>query len=159
MSYGGEAVRLTLHTDYGLRTLVYLATHPERLVPTVEIGRAYGISKNHLVRVAQSLRDGGFVALHPGRSGGLSLAMPASRIRVGEVVRALEPDLRLAECFDAREGACPISPVCALAKALDSALTAFLRSLDEVTIADAVARSGPRLAGHFLPVSALKTRR
>lgn len=152
-------MRLTLHTDYGLRTLVYLATHPERVVPTVEIGRAYGISKHHLVRVAQSLRDGGFVALHPGRSGGLSLAMPAGDIRVGHVVRALEPDLRLAQCFDGQGDACPIAPVCALAKALDSALAAFLRSLDEVTIADAVARSGPKLQGYFLPVSALSARR
>src|SRR5690242_18866768 len=103
---------------------MYLASHPGRIVPTVEIGRAYGISKHHLVRVAQSLRDGGFIALSPGRAGGLSLARPADQIRVGDVVRRLEPEFRMVECFD-ESSACPIAPVCALASALAGALAAF----------------------------------
>ena len=148
-------MRLTLHADYGLRTLVYLATHPERVVPTTEIGRAYGISKNHLVRVAQSLRDGGFIELTAGRAGGLSLARAAGTIKVGDVVRTLEPDLRIVECFDATSNTCPIAPVCGLSRAIDGAVAAFLAELDRFTIADAVARSGPELKSHFLPVSAL----
>ena len=47
-------MRFTLHTDYGLRVLLYAAAHPDRVVTTAEIGAAYGISKHHLVRVAQS---------------------------------------------------------------------------------------------------------
>jgi len=148
-------VRLTFHTDYGLRALVYLASHPGRVVPTTEIGRAYGISKNHLVRVAQSLRDGGFIELWPGRAGGLSLALPADQIRIGEVVRKLEPDLPLVECFDAKTSTCPISPVCALAGALDGALAAFLAELDRFTLGQVIALSGPKLNEHFLPVESL----
>jgi Rrf2 family nitric oxide-sensitive transcriptional repressor len=148
-------VRLTLHADYGLRTLVYLASHPGRVVPTTEIGRAYGISKHHLVRVAQSLRDGGFIDLAPGRSGGLSLARPAGTIRVGDVVRTLEPEMRIVECFDAKTNTCPIAPVCGLSRAVHGALAAFLAELDRFTIADAVERSGPDLRSHFLPVAAL----
>lgn len=148
-------MRLTLHTDYGLRTLVYLATPPLRVVTTTEIGQAYGISKNHLVRVAHSLRDGGFIVLATGRGGGLQLARPASTIRVGEVVRQLEPDLRLVECFDPESNTCPIAPVCTLSRALDEALAAFLASLDRVTIGDIVAGSGPALASYFLPPEAL----
>ena len=151
-------MRLTLHADYGLRALVYLAAHPDRVVPTTEIGHAYGISKNHLVRVAQSLRDGGFIELTAGRAGGLRLARPAAAIRVGDVVRTLEPDLRVVECFDARTSTCPISPVCGLSRALDGALAAFLAELDRFTIADAVARSGPQLRSHFLPVASLVRR-
>ena len=151
-------MRLTLHADYGLRTLVYLATHPGRVVPTTEIGRAYGISKNHLVRVAQSLRDGGFIELWPGRTGGLSLARDASAIRVGDVVRTLEPDLRIVECFDAAPNTCPISPVCGLAKVIDGAVAVFLAELDRFTVGDAVVHSGPELRSHFLPVSSLVRR-
>ena len=148
-------MRLTLHADYGLRVLVYLAAHPDRVVPTPEIGRAYGISKNHLVRVAQSLERGGFIGLAAGRTGGLSLARPASGIKMGDVVRALEPDLHIVECFDAETSTCPITPVCGLARAIDGALAAFLAALDRFTIGDVVARSGPDLRSHFLPVSAL----
>lgn len=148
-------MRLTLHADYGLRTLVYLASHPDRVVPTTEIGRAYGISKNHLVRVAQSLRDGGFIELTAGRAGGLSLARAASTIKVGDVVRVLEPEMRMVECFDAKTNSCPIAPVCGLAPAIQKALAAFLAELDRFTIGDAVARSGAELRSHFLPVTAL----
>lgn len=152
-------MRLTLHSDYGLRVLLYLAAHPGRVVPTTEIGRAYGISKNHLVRVAQSLRDGGFIQLSPGRAGGLSLAKAPERIRIGEVVRVLEPDMRMVECFDPATNTCPIAPVCALTRAIGEALAAFVGALDKVTLADVVAGSGPRLSRHFLPLETLTRRR
>ncbi len=152
-------MRLTLHTDYGLRTLVYLASSPGRVVPTTEIGRAYGISKNHLVRVAQSLRDGGFIELSMGRTGGLTLARLASTIRIGDVVRALEPELRLVECFDQRTNTCPIAPKCGLSGIIADSLDAFLGTLDGYTIADVVARSGPTLSSYFIPASAVTRKR
>ena len=40
---------------YALRVLVYLGTHSGRLVTTQEISSSYGISRNHLVRVIQTL--------------------------------------------------------------------------------------------------------
>lgn len=152
-------MRLTLHADYGLRALVYLAAAPDRVVSTTEIGRAYGISKNHLVRVAQSLRDGGFIHLTMGRAGGLALARPPSAIRIGEVVRALEPELRIVECFDPESNTCPIAPKCGLSPIIGEALDAFLASLDRFSISDVVRRSGPTLSSYFLPVSALTRRR
>ena len=47
-------MQLSLHADYSLRVLLYLGTHPDEVVPTRDISDAYGISKHHLVRVAQS---------------------------------------------------------------------------------------------------------
>jgi Rrf2 family nitric oxide-sensitive transcriptional repressor len=152
-------VRLTLHTDYGLRVLVYLAATPGRVVSTTEIGRAYGISKNHLVRVAHSLRSGGFIELTTGRTGGLALARPAREIRVGEVVRALEPELRMVECFDSATNTCPISPRCALSGAIAGALDTFLAELDRHTIGEVVERSGPTLSSYFIPATALTRKR
>lgn len=148
-------MRLTLHADYGLRVLVYLGTHEGRVVTTTEVSQAYGISKNHLVRVAQSLRDAGYVALHPGRLGGLSLAKAAKEIRVGAVVRALEPDMHIVECFDRATNTCPIAPGCALKSALREASEAFLASLDRLTIADVLADSRGNLKELFFPVSGL----
>lgn len=152
-------MRLTLHTDYGLRVLVYLATAPGRNVTTTEIGRAYGISKNHLVRVAHSLRNSGFIELTTGRSGGLALARAASSIRIGEVVRALEPELRMVECFDKSTNTCPIAPRCGLTGIIAESLTAFFASLDRHTIADVVTRSGPTLSSYFIPADRLTSKR
>ena len=52
-------MQLSLHADYALRVLIYLGTYPERVVTTREISRAYGISKNHLVRVVHTLAEHG----------------------------------------------------------------------------------------------------
>lgn len=113
-----------------------MAHFPGRRVGTREISKAYGISKHHLVRVVRTLHDAGFVVATAGRSGGVSLAHPVDRIRLGDIVRASEPSFRLVECHDKATNTCPIVPVCGLQGYLDSALEAFLSELDRHTLAD-----------------------
>ena len=147
-------MHLTLHADYSLRLLLYLAARPERLVSTQEVSEAYGISKNHLVRVAQTMGKHGFVDVRPGRSGGLTLARPPADISLGKVFRAAEPDFHLAECFDREKNTCPIAPACGLKGVLFEAREAFLAVLDKYTLADLTKRSRPDLLSLFLPTSA-----
>jgi Rrf2 family nitric oxide-sensitive transcriptional repressor len=52
------------------------------------------------------------------------------------VVRDLEDDLRLVECFPASTSACRIEPACALKRSLEDAMQAFLDVLDQVSLAD-----------------------
>jgi Rrf2 family nitric oxide-sensitive transcriptional repressor len=124
-------MRLTLHTDYALRVLLYAGARPERLCAIGEMARAYGISRNHLMKVVQRLAEGGFVATVRGRSGGIQLARAPAEIRIGAVVRCSEPDFELADCTH-----CGISPACALKATLRDALAAFLAVLDARTLAD-----------------------
>jgi Rrf2 family nitric oxide-sensitive transcriptional repressor len=131
-------MQLTVHTDYALRVLLYLAHFPDRRVGTEEISRAYGISKNHLVRVVQTLDEAGLVRVTVGRTGGVELAAEPKEIRLGAVVRATEASFRLVECHDAVNNTCPIVPVCGLKGMLDGALAAFLGELDRYTLADLV---------------------
>ena len=127
---------LTSHTDYALRVLLYLAHFPERQVSTREISGAFGISKHHLVRVVQTLAQHRFVKARTGRNGGVALARAPRQIRVGDVVRACEPNFNMVECFDAESNTCPIVPVCGLKAPLHEALRRFLEALDEYTLAD-----------------------
>ncbi|MBL9022161.1 MAG: Rrf2 family transcriptional regulator [Myxococcales bacterium] len=152
-------MRLTLHADYALRMLVYLAVRPDAAVTTAEIGEAYGISKHHLVRVAHTLKRAGYIVIAPGRNGGLALAKSPADIRIGQVVKKVEPDLDLVECFAGKGSACPITSVCALGGALGEALAAFLSTLDRYTLADVIADSGPTLAGLLVPADALRPAR
>jgi Rrf2 family nitric oxide-sensitive transcriptional repressor len=133
-------MQLTLFSDYSLRIGLYLATHPERLVPVEEISRAYAISKAHLVKVVQKLTELGIVESVRGRGGGLRLRKDPAEVRMGDLVRATEPDLDLVECFDADHNTCPIAPVCGMKGALLRARTAFLESLNENTLADFLPR-------------------
>ncbi len=132
-------MQLSLHSDYALRVLIYLGTHQDDVVSTQQISQAYGISKHHLVRVVQTLGESGHVHLIPGRSGGVRLARDPATIRLGDVVRQAEPNLRLVECFDHQTNTCPITSVCSLKGYLKEALNAFIASLNEHTLADLLA--------------------
>lgn len=124
-------MRLTLHTDYALRVLIYLATHDDRRCSISEIAEAYDISRNHLMKVVQELGRGGFIHTVRGRGGGFTLARPASEIIVGDVVRFTEPDLDLLDC-----GRCVINAGCGLVDPFKQAMLAFLAVLDRYSIAD-----------------------
>jgi Rrf2 family nitric oxide-sensitive transcriptional repressor len=149
-------VHLTLHADYSLRVLLYLAARPGSLVSTQEVSEAYGISKNHLVRVVQSLGKEGFIEVRPGRTGGITLARQPSEITLGKVFRVTEPDFHLVECFNKDENTCPIAPACGLKGVLYEAREAFLAVLDKYTLADVMKRSRRDLTDLFLPTVAAR---
>jgi Rrf2 family nitric oxide-sensitive transcriptional repressor len=129
-----QAMRLTTLTDYSLRMLIYLALRPDRRATIAEVAQAYGISENHLMKVAHLLGQAGYVSTSRGRGGGLALARPAAEITAGDVVRRIEPDLALVPCFAG--GDCAILPACRLKHALHAARAAFLAVLDGTTIQD-----------------------
>lgn len=142
-------MRLTKHSDYALRVLIYVAAmrsgrskQPDRLVSTEEISAAYAISPHHLVKVVGKLGKAGFLEIKRGRGGGLRLAHPPEDIRVGEVIAATEPDFALVECMQAGNEACPLTGACALIPPLQEAQQAFLDALDNYTLADVIGRRG-----------------
>ena len=137
-------MQLSLHADYALRVLVYAGTHQDRVVSTQEISDSYGISKNHLVRVVQTLAASGYIHVSAGRNGGIRLARAPELIRLGELIRVAEPNMRLVECFDKATNTCRIANVCGLKGMLNEALIAFVASLDRYTVADILNRSGQK---------------
>lgn len=131
-------MRLTLHTDYSLRLLMLLAMEPDTLHTIEEVAQRYDISRNHLMKVVQTLAQAGFVQSLRGRSGGLRLAQPAARINLGAVVRATEDNFALVECFDRERNTCVVAPACGLRGPIEEALQAFLGVLDRYSLADLI---------------------
>lgn len=130
-------MRLTLYTDYSLRTLLFLgAKEPEELSTIKEISDAYGISKNHLMKVTHELGKMGYIETIRGRGGGIRLAKRPEDIGIGEVVRQTEEDFYLVDCFNPESVGCVISPVCNLKGALNKALHAYISVLDEYKLSD-----------------------
>jgi Rrf2 family nitric oxide-sensitive transcriptional repressor len=134
----GLRVRLTVYTDYALRLLMYLALKDSRLATISEVAASYGISKNHLMKVAHQLGVAGYIETVRGRSGGLRLAQPVESIRLGEVVRRTEPDMALVTCFAPVAAPCAVRSCCVLRIALERAGTAFTDVLDGYSLADLV---------------------
>jgi Rrf2 family nitric oxide-sensitive transcriptional repressor len=116
-----------------------------------EISHGYGISKNHLMKVAQRLVAEGYVTSVRGRGGGLMLARPAGAINVGVVVRAVEDTSSFVECLDAARNNCVVTPVCGLRDVLRDGIEAFMQHLDQFTIADLVGNTSAFKAALKLP--------
>ncbi len=142
-------MKLTDYTDYSLRVMLYLALRSDGLTTIQEISDAYGISKNHLMKVVQRLGELGWVDTIRGRNGGLRLAAGSRELSVGEVVRQTENDFALVGCFPEENGErrpCAIEPHCRLKHVLAAARDAFLAELDRHTIGE-LAKPRAELAG------------
>lgn len=134
-------MRLSLHSDYALRILMALAA-TGRQMSVDEIAGQYGISRNHLAKVAQRLQSLGHIVAQRGRGGGLTLARDPAEVVVGTVVRQFENLDGLVECMDPVTSTCPVSGGCGLQGVMGGALTAFVGHLDRYTLADILPRPG-----------------
>lgn len=128
-------MRLTTFSDYALRLLMYAAAIDDRLVTIEEVCQVYGISRGHLMKVANLLAREGYLKAVRGRTGGLTLAKRPKDIRIGDVVRATEPDFAMVECF-ATGNQCIVTRCCRLPDVLNEALNAFVHTLDRYTLQD-----------------------
>lgn len=126
-------MQLTKHTDYALRLLIQLAGNPSGRVSIADVADAQGISRSHLMKVANELAHAGFIEAVRGRGGGISLKGSAADINVGAVVAAMEPGCNLVDCCS-----CRLVSRCTLPGALDEALAAFKAVLGRYTLADIV---------------------
>lgn len=138
-------MRLTVHSDYALRVLMYLAAKQDRLATIAEIAASYDISENHLMKVTHQLGVAGYIETVRGRGGGLRLARPVEAIGLADVVRHTEPDMAIVSCFAPVDAPCAIRSCCVLRRALERARGAFMTVLAEYTLAD-LAKPRARLA-------------
>jgi len=137
-------MKLSRFSDLGLRALMMLSAEPRR-ISAREISEFYGVSKDHVTKGLQRLEHVGIVESTRGRRGGFSLSVDPQELRVGDVIRKLEPSLALAECFEPANTNCPLTGDCLLSKALAEALQAFLDGLNQYTLADLVQGRRPAL--------------
>lgn len=127
-------MKLTLYTDYALRVLLYLSVHEEATIS--EIAEIYKISRPHVVKIVHNLGKLEYIETQRGRQGGIRLARKPELINLGEVVRAVEPNFHMVECFDGGGKGCVITPVCKLKGVLGQALNGFFSVLDGYSLAD-----------------------
>ncbi|RID93434.1 Rrf2 family transcriptional regulator [Gemmobacter lutimaris] len=131
-------MRLTIRTNLAMRTLMFCAVNPGRVVRKAEIAAACNASENHLAQVIHLMAQKGFLHTVRGRAGGLTLARPPEQIGLGEVFRAFEGELPLTECFARGNNTCPLAGCCRLKCALAEAVDAFYASLDRLRLSDMI---------------------
>jgi Rrf2 family transcriptional regulator, nitric oxide-sensitive transcriptional repressor len=128
-------MRLTTLSDYALRLLMMADANGDKLITIEAAAARYKISRAHLMKVANVLTRAGHLVAVRGRSGGLRLARPAGEIRIGDVIRATEPDFALVECLGA-DNHCVITQACKLPHIFAEGLGAFIDVLNKYTLED-----------------------
>lgn len=130
-----DKVQLSKFTDYSIKVLIYLATlEKKKLTCITEVSEVYQISRNHLVKVIHNLGQLGLIETIRGKSGGFRLNADPKTIKVGSIIRTIEP-LSILNCSPK---ACNISELCRLSKYLTDAKEKFIEELDQYTIHDLV---------------------
>lgn len=132
-------MKLTSHTDYGLRVMIYATLNTTSPSKIKDIAARFDISQSHLTKVVWHLSELGYITTSRGRSGGLSLARPADQIKLGQLIRDLERDPPLVECF-VKTSQCAIQGACSAQGMFSEALNAFYATLDTYTLADCARR-------------------
>ncbi len=131
-------MQLTSFTDYGLRTLMFLAAHPDRMSSVKEIAEHFDISRNHLVKVVHRLSQLTYIETVKGKGGGIKIAKDTTKLRLGDLISELEPNMNMVECFDPKTNTCRITQSCQLKHYLFEATTSYIDVLNQYTLADAI---------------------
>ncbi|MCP1199642.1 Rrf2 family transcriptional regulator [Notoacmeibacter sp. MSK16QG-6] len=129
-------MRLTVQTDYALRILMALAAVQPKHLSVSAMAERFDVSGNHLMKTAQTLIRHGYLEAVRGRGGGVRLAQPAGEVVISDVVRAVEPDFAIVECF--QKPGCCFLPECRLKSLLAEARLSFLSTLATETLAGLV---------------------
>ena len=126
-------MRLSKTTNYAIRILLDCAVAEPNLVKVAEISERRDITLQNTFKIVHLLSRAGFIRAVRGRHGGVRLARPASEIRIGDVVRAMEI-LRLEIERDDGDATVAQGQLAALDQLFDNALGAFISVLDEHTL-------------------------
>lgn len=133
-----------------MRVLMFCAVNRNRKEPMTraEAAERAHVSPSHLAQVINQLAQLGYLETQRGRGGGIALACDPSRIVIGDVFRALEPEFPDTGCFADADDSCPLHDACRLRPALEGAAAAFYAHLDRVSLASLVCENHG-LAGIF----------
>ena len=138
--------------EYGIRVMAHLARRDGHApIPLGAIADAEGLPLAYLEHLAQRLRRARLVQSRRGAHGGYSLARPAERITMAEVVEALEGEIAPIECITAgadgalvcvRESESRREP-CPTKLLWTRVQGSIVRTLSDMTLAD-LARPAPK---------------
>lgn len=133
-------MRINKTTEYGLRTMIYLACQ-DKITTAERICSACEIPQNYFQKVSASLKAADLVTIYRGKQGGFLIARPPAEITIYDVVDAMgeietyENDCRLygGDCIrDERENRCPLK------KALTNLEQAERDALQKLTLEDVI---------------------
>lgn len=97
-------MKISTKGRYGLRAVIDLASRSQDEPASIaSIAARQHLSECYLEQLIAKLKKAGIVTSSRGSNGGYMLARPDTQITVGEVLRVLEGDLIVSNCFQESE--------------------------------------------------------
>lgn len=136
-------MKLSTKGRYGLRALIDLAQYSEETpVSITSISARQDLSERYLEQLMSLLKKAGIVRSVRGAGGGYVLAKEIDKISVGDVLRALEGDLRPVDCAGLEtEGGCSASDSCVTKYVWQRINESINRTVDEIMLNQLVEES------------------
>ena len=108
-------MKFSTKAEYGLRAIVHLDKTGKKPVSLALIAKKESLSLAYLERLFAKLKKAGLVKAEKGVKGGYLLTKPASKIKVLQIIEALEGSVAPYDCVDGQkiccECACKVHPV------------------------------------------------
>lgn len=131
-------MKFSTRSLYGVRAMVELAmNYGNGPILVKEIAKNQEISKRYLEHLIVSLQAAGLVKTIRGKKGGCLLAKPPHKIRIGEIVEALEGKISPVDCVD-NEKVCSRSQICASREVWSKVKESIINTLNSITLEEMV---------------------
>ena len=135
-------MKISTKGKYGLRAMIDLAQYSEQEAGSISsIAQRQKISESYLEQLVAKLKKAGLVVSIRGAAGGYRLARPASGISVGDVLRALEGDVRAVICTAQTEEGCEGEELCVTKYVWQRINESIEKTVDEMMLDQLVAES------------------
>ena len=135
-------MKISTKGKYGLRAMIDLAQYSEQEAVSISsIAQRQKISESYLEQLVAKLKKAGLVVSIRGAAGGYRLARPASGISVGDVLRALEGDVRAVICTAQTEEGCEGEELCVTKYVWQRINESIEKTVDEMMLDQLVAES------------------
>jgi len=127
-------LRFSKRTDYGLMAIQYIAFHQhDGVVNTRRIAEDLGIPAELLAKVLQRLAKRKLITSVNGPKGGYVLAREPGRIKVSEVLSAIDGPLGIVHCYQ-DDYQCPQLDRCNIRRPVRVIQASIERLLDTITL-------------------------
>ncbi len=140
-------MRISTKGRYAVRVMLDLALNNSgECIKVKEIAQRQGLSDKYLEQIIAVLNKAGFVKSSRGAQGGYRLAKAPEEYTIGMILRLTEGSLAPVACLDSESDECNRCDTCETMEVWQQLYDAVNSVVDNITIADLVARRLQRVA-------------
>lgn len=132
-------MKISAKSQYGLRAMVYLAKFQDKISSLKVISKAEDISFDYLEKIISKLEKAGLVKAKKGVQGGYFLIKSPQKIKLGQIIRALDGEMALVRCIaKEKRYLCPKKRKCLTKNFWKKIQNSLNSALNSITLADLI---------------------